>query len=365
MKRLAVLACLLTVCITASSALIRHWQAGLDCGAWAACAAVLPVRTNAGSADPGAATGDTAAGQAATDSRAGASAKTAAVSDPPPEAIRFARLAHRASASAVGLLVGLIALFGWLRFSAGQRVAAAIALVDTAFLAWLGRYTPHDLPLVTVGNVGGGILLAAALAWIAATPRIRARGARAAGLGFVPGPAASRKLRPVTGSRRAAGFALALMVLLVFSGAMISVRNAVPACPQWLCFDGAGLEAKAFDPRESGDAGKASALGMHLVHRGLALAFAATAVLALLRKWKAGAPADRLLAGTVALLLAAQIGLGLGTASGLAPLAAASLHNAVAALLAASLAAMAAGADGVGPAAPLRAGAGPDRFAGR
>ncbi|MFP5411637.1 MAG: hypothetical protein ACLGHB_01565, partial [Gammaproteobacteria bacterium] len=52
MRRLAILACLLTVCITASSALIRHWQAGLGCEAWAACGALFPARADASTAAP-------------------------------------------------------------------------------------------------------------------------------------------------------------------------------------------------------------------------------------------------------------------------------------------------------------------------
>src|SRR5690606_12409625 len=139
--------------------------------------------------------------------------------DPPPKAIRVARLTHRASASAVGLLVAMIALFGWTRFSTGQRVAAAIALADTVFLAWLGRYTPHDLPLVTVGNVAGGMVLAGALAWIAASPAGR-RVRRDAPSASLAAPSGSRTGGPAL-------LALVLLGLLVFSGTMTSVRGAV------------------------------------------------------------------------------------------------------------------------------------------
>jgi len=325
MRRMAIVACLLTVCIAASSALIRHWQAGLGCDAWAACGTLFPLREAAG----------------------------AESADPPPKAIRVARLTHRVSASAVGLLVAMIALFGWIRFSTGQRVAAAIALADTAFLAWLGRYTPHDLPLVTVGNVAGGMLLAGALAWIA-----------------VP-TARDRLLRETSSTRRArapglgaAWLALLLMGVLVFSGTMTSVRGAVDACPQLLCLDGARLESAAFDPWAPGGLQKAGEIGMHLAHRGLALAFAAAVLLAAARAGSAGAGHGRSLAGALVLLLVAQIALGLGTAFGLAPLATATLHNAVAALLAAALAALAAAAPRLVAAPRLRVAADPDRLAG-
>src|SRR5690606_23329212 len=115
--------------------------------------------------------------------------------------------------------------------------------------------------------------------------------------------------------------ALALMGLLVFSGTMTSVRGAVDACPQLLCLDGARLEPAAFDPRAPGGLQKAGEIGMHLAHRGLALAFAAAALLAAARSWAGGAGRDRMLAAAMILLLAAQFTLGLATAFGAAPLA--------------------------------------------
>jgi heme A synthase len=329
MRRLAILACLLTVCITASSALIRHWQAGLGCEAWAACGALFPAR---------------------------ADASTAAPAENPPTAIRVARLTHRASASAVGLLVAIVALFGWPRFSAGQRWAAAIAFADTVFLAWLGRYTPHDLPLVTVANVAGGMVLAGALAWIAASP---------AGL-----PAPANAWRPSRGRStvsRAAGpaiLALLLMGLMVFSGTMTSVRGVVDACPQLLCLAGARFEPAAYDPWASGGLRGGGEFGMHLIHRALALAFAAAASVAAVRAWQGGDSGNRMLAAATAVLLVAQLALGLATAFGTAPLPTATLHNAVAALLASALAAIAAAASGPVSVPRFRAAADPDRFAG-
>src|SRR5690606_24939251 len=124
----------LTVCITASSAFIRHSQAGL------------------------------AAAPAAAGVTGGADAATA-------PGVRVARVLHRVSAMLVGVLALLVAVFGWSSMRGAARFALAFALADTAFLAWLGRFTPHPVPLVTVGNLVGGIALAAAFAWIAASPR--------------------------------------------------------------------------------------------------------------------------------------------------------------------------------------------------
>lgn len=326
MKRLALLACLLTVCITASSALIRHWQAGLGCDAWGACAATFPVRGGAEAA--------------------------AGVPVEPPPAIRVARLTHRASASAVGLLVAAIALFGWARFSGAQRVASAIALADTVFLAWLGRYTPHDLPLVTVGNVAGGMVLAAVLAWLATADAGRAA------------PPVSRAVTSAPRAGGPAGFSLLLMALLVFTGTMTSVRGAVDACPQLLCLGGARLEAAAFDPWAAGDLERPAEIGMHLVHRLLALAFAAAALSAASRAWRSAAASERGLAVAIAVLVATQLALGLATGFGAAPLVTATLHNAVAALLASVLTALAAAAPRATAAPRLMAAADPDRFAG-
>lgn len=307
MKRLAILACLLTLCITASSALIRHWQAGLGCEGWTGCAAVFPNRAEASVALPAA--------------------------DPPP-AIRVARLTHRVSASAVGLLVVFVVLFGWSRFSAGQKVAAAIALADTLFLAWLGRYTPHGLPLVTVGNVGGGMLLAGALAWIAAAP-----GTAPASAGALP---AGRSAPVPSRAAGSAVLALLLLALLVFDGTMISARGAVDACPQLLCLDGASFGLAAFDPWAQGSVPPAEGMTMHLLHRALALAFVAAALRAAERAWTGPSARARGLAALIVGLLLAQVALGLATAFGAGPLASATLHNAVAVLLVAALAALAA-----------------------
>ncbi|HWS74438.1 MAG TPA: COX15/CtaA family protein, partial [Quisquiliibacterium sp.] len=139
-RRLALFACIFTLCVTAASAFIRHSQAGLGCEPWPQCQA-LPAGAGAGS-EVRSEVGSEAGG-----------AKTAAASQTEGNAVFVARALHRLSAVIVGLLALAIALFGWSRLGAGDRAAAAFALADTVFLSWLGRYTPHDLPLVTVGNV--------------------------------------------------------------------------------------------------------------------------------------------------------------------------------------------------------------------
>ncbi|MFA7665578.1 MAG: COX15/CtaA family protein [Burkholderiaceae bacterium] len=343
MRRLALIACLLTVAITAASALIRHWQGGLDCAAWHSCAQALDR-------------GSAAAGE-------------------PPPLIASARLAHRVSASAVGLMVALIALFGWARAGTGQRVAAALALLVTVFLAWLGRYTPHDLPLVTVGNVLGGLLLVGTLAWFAAArgaPAASGQGqgqgpgqgqeggqrergsAPAPGQGFEQGfeqgleqkpgnmrDGRTRKGRAARTAGQMALIALLLLALTAFVGTMISVRGAVDACPRLACADGVSVDRQVLDVRIPGRATPLAAEGLHLVHRGLALGFSLILLAIALTLWRVPRRSTPAIAAGLLALLALQAGLGAATALGTLPLVTATLHNIVGALLVASLAALA------------------------
>lgn len=314
---LAVLACLLTVCITASSAFIRHARNGVGCEGWPDChhAAGAAAASAAGSAGADAASGAVGGTPEAT--------RAAAPTAEGLPGVRLARSLHRVSATLVGVLVLLVVVFGWSSMGAPGRVAASVALVDTVFLAWLGRYTPHDLPLVTLGNVAGGLLLAAALAWVAA-----ARGGRRAG-------AASR----TSGQARIALVALALLGLLAWGGTMIGARHAIDACGTPLC-TGARFDAAAMNPlRATVAVDAAAARGMHLGHRLAGLAFAALVALLALGL-RAARPAFAALLATLAL---AQILLGAGTALGVQALTTATLHNALAALLAAMLAALAGG----------------------
>lgn len=328
---LALFACLLTVCITASSAFIRHAQNGVGCDDWPACyrAAQAAAETRAagiaqsrGAVDAAAATAPTAEATAA---------------------VRIARSLHRVSATLVGVLVLLVAVFGWSSMRGAERIAAAVALVDTVFLAWLGRYTPHDLPLVTLGNLVGGLLLAVALAWIAAARSRRGAGAAgsagaSAGSAGSAGSAASGK----AGAARIALAALALLGLLAWGGTMIGARHAIDACDTPLCA-GARFDPAAMNPVRTAVAvavDVAAARGMHLAHRVAGLVFA-TLVALLAFRLRGVRP---VLAAWLVTLAIAQILLGAGTALGAQALTTATLHNAVAALLAAALAAVAGGA---------------------
>lgn len=287
---LAIVACALTVCITASSAFIRHSQAGL---------AVAPAAAEV------------------------ARAADAAVAPP---GVRTARALHRVSAMVVGVLVLLIAVFGWSSMRTGARVALVVALADTAFLAWLGRLTPHPIPVVTVGNLVGGIALAAAFAWIVASLRADARAA-------IRGSTVRSAAAPVFA-------AFVLLAAAAWLGTMISAHDVIGACEGVRCAGPLRLDASALDPMQAAQAiDAASARGLHWLHRGLAAAFAVLALLVAARMRGNGAKA---LAGALVVLLLAQVLTGVGTTLGLRPLATATLHNAFAALLAVTLAAIAA-----------------------
>lgn len=307
---LAIAACVLTVCITASSAFIRHSQAGL---------AAVSV-----SADAAAAT-----------ATADAAAAPGGVAVPP--GVRTARALHRVSAMLVGVLVLLIVVFGWASMRTDARVALSFALVDTAFLAWLGRFTPHPVPLVTVANLVGGIALAAAFAWIAAPLRATVRTQVRSATAPVGRNATASAGRNVT------AFVFAALVLLAFAawiGTMIGAHDAIGVCEGARCAGPLRLDASVLDPMRTPQAiDAATARGLHWLHRGVAVVFAVVALTVVARACGNG---RAVASAALVVLLLAQAFTGVGTTLGLQPLTTATLHNAFAALLAVTLTAIAA-----------------------
>jgi heme A synthase len=82
-------------------------------------------------------------------------------------AISGARAVHLLAATAVGVLVLAIAWLCWRqpRFAA-LRGPCTIAVLLTIFLAALGRQASVASPAIVLGNVSGGMALAAVLAWL-------------------------------------------------------------------------------------------------------------------------------------------------------------------------------------------------------
>lgn len=283
-------AALLVLIVLAASAFIRLAQAGLDCAPWPACYA----RKAAAAVEP---------------------EKPAAVES---ASIAVARGIHRIAASAVGLLLLGIVLAGWdkLRGATAKGVALA-ALLLTAFLAWLGRYTPSDLPAVVLGNMLGGMLLFGLL-WSLAGG----------------GPEFRRER-----GGAAAVVALAALVVQIALGGVLGARRVLSSCPSLPACDGRwwapGADGAAFNPfvPNADVAGNGAAL--ILAHRYGALACALLVGIAAVRVLRAGSAPW---AGMLLLaLLAAELALGAGLTLAAQPLVLAVLHNVAAAALAGTL----------------------------
>ncbi len=132
-----------------------------------------------------------------------------------PGAVSAVRLVHRLSASIVGALVLLIAYLASVqRPPMRSDIALSAALVVlTVFLAVLGRWSRSSQgPLVTLGNLLGGMTLLALLHWMALRTSRAQASAVDAGL-----------VTPV------AGAALALALAGVALGALVSGSHAVSA----------------------------------------------------------------------------------------------------------------------------------------
>jgi cytochrome c oxidase assembly protein subunit 15 len=318
-RLLALLACLLTVGITAASAYIRHSQAGLGCEGWPACYEAAAARRDVAIRE--------AQGGQGTRGAQGPRESVAPPADGA-TAVAIARGLHRISAMSVGLLAIGIAFVGWSRLASRDRAAAALALAITVGLAWLGRYTPHDLPLVTLANVAGGFALAGAFAWIAAGAERQPSGGDAP---LSPGGM----------------FALALAAIAVqtWLGVMIGARSAIAACGALDCVAGAAVEAAALDPRVAGALLEApAARGLQLAHRvvagGAGLLLGLFALNAMRPAGAGGAGGEGGSAtgpaAAVLLLLALLAATGFTTVAIDAPIASATAHNALAALLVAA-----------------------------
>jgi heme a synthase len=182
LHRVATAAVVVVLVIVASSAYLRQASVRLNCPDWPACTQRVTGE-------------DPARAQ--------------------PAAERAARLVHRLSASIAGALVLLIA---YLSAVQRPRVRSDIALsaalvVLTVFLAVLGRWSrTSQAPLVTLGNLLGGMTLLALLHWM----RLRTSRVQASAVD-------ARRLAPV------AGAALALALAGVALGALVSGSHAVSA----------------------------------------------------------------------------------------------------------------------------------------
>ena len=290
LRRALGVAALLVLIVLAASAFIRLTHAGLDCAPWPACYARQSVAAVEQSSPP------------------------AAESTP----IAVARGIHRIAASAVGILLLGIVLAGWDKFrGAGAKGVALAALALTAFLAWLGRYTPSDLPAVVLGNMLGGMLLLGLL-WSLAGG----------------GPEFRRER-----GGAALGTALASLTVQMALGGVLSARRVLLSCPSIPACNGQwwapGADSATFNPFAPNADVPGNGAALILAHRYGALVCALLVAIVAVRVLRAGG-APR--AGTLLLaLLIAQMALGAGLTLSAQPLALAVLHNVAAAALAATL----------------------------
>ncbi|MGI9284142.1 MAG: COX15/CtaA family protein [Pseudomonadales bacterium] len=207
--RLSLLLTLITVVL---SAYIRLAENGLDCEPWPACYGVL---------------GDEQQGI------------TVLTREGEQMAHRGARFAHRYIASLLGLCIIGLTIVSLQRRSVHSPGPALplLLLCLTVFLSILGYSTPtRTSPLVTLGNLAGGMAMLAMLWWLLLRSSSSTRAC-------VQQPAALK-----TGCR----IALLAVCFVLLLGAWVSANFAATACPQlpgceraWLSL--AGL-VEGFDP---------------------------------------------------------------------------------------------------------------------
>lgn len=294
MKRLTATAFGLALAVVVLSAWIRLEASGLGCADWPSCYGTAPSPT-------------------------AISAKLANLGP--------AALAHRLIASLLGFAVITIAFIAWRRRGsdhAAARISLAL-LVLTVFLAALGGITPAPrFPLVTLGNLLGGMGLAGLLWWLLGHMRTS------------PASSAAPALRGL-----ALG-ALALLVLDLALGAWVSANYAAAACPAFIGCGAPWNAAQLFDglnptrtlalTAEGLVAIPDSAAAIHAVHRALSLITAAALIWLGLRAWMLDQRL-RPAASAVLSLTVLQMAIGFASVAASLPLWLATAHNAAAVLL--------------------------------
>ena len=283
-RGLVLLALLLVLVITTTSAYIRLSQAGFGCADWPACYGHNISIAGAGQLIPEDST------------------------------LFWARALHRLAASSTGMLLLLIVFLGWNTLqNADARLAAVATVALAGFLAALGRITPSNLPAVTVANLLGGMTMLALLWWL----HQRGRGAGA--------------------GRTLQWFALAALALQIALGGMIGARHAALSCVTLPACAGGwwphAVDWRVFNPFSAlseSQIGSAAREPLIMSHRyGAALVATLLCALAVKASRHGARIAARFLLG----LLGLQLVLGAGMVFANFPLPLALLHNLCAALL--------------------------------
>lgn len=222
------------------SAYIRLAEVGIGCDPWPACYAILDPAEQQGIAvltEEGQEMGH-----------------------------RGARLAHRYIASALGLfIVALFAASLRRKTRATGLIVPSALLAITTLLSILGYYTPsRDIPLITMGNLLGGMAMLGLLWWM--TQR----------------EAESDKALAMPTLRKLAQVALCLVSIQIVLGGWSSANYASDSCPNLLsCVEGWSVTTHmndSFNPlrkvhlNAQGKVESPAGVGaLSMVHRGFAL----------------------------------------------------------------------------------------------
>jgi heme a synthase len=300
LRMLATVGAALVMIVILSSAYLRLTQAGLSCDDWPTCYGRIGTETVI--------TGEQ----------------------------RFARLAHRIAATAVAAVLLALALVAWTQRPVLLRpgLLVLVCLVIAGGLAVLGVATPGArLPVVTLGNLGGGFTLLALLWWlrldVASSPPLLSA--------------------PPLWLRLIAVATLAALVAQIALGTMVSANFAALACP---AFPGCGADwpagalSASLDPwRELvlGDDGAVvrppALAALHIAHR-IGAATVVTMILVLTARLLYSGGRARRFGAILLVLVLMQAALGAGAVLAQLPLTLVVAHNAVAALLLAALVAL-------------------------
>lgn len=183
---------LLTLCTVVLSAYIRLAQSGLGCEPWPACYGQIGVEAE----------------------QQGIAVLTQAGAE---MSHKGARMVHRFIASALGITITLITLIAIRRRLKGipGLSVALLLLATTLFLAVLGYSTPaRTVPWITLGNLGGGMLMLALLWWL--------------GQRSLDSDSFSLPLKAI--HKFWAILALVLLTIQILAGAWVSASFAAAAC---------------------------------------------------------------------------------------------------------------------------------------
>ena len=291
LRTMAIACAVLVLAITSLSAFIRLSRAGLGCEPWPQCQAQRLSEAGQGGAVQ------------------------------PDSTVTAARIAHRVTA--VGALLLVIAMLVTAYASApplareGRLVAALLGLA--VFLAVLGRMTADSrLPAVVLGNLVAGFgMLAVSWRLVAATAPARAARALPQWLVWA---------------------ALALLVLQVMLGGMVSAAHAGASCPRLGGCDLGGASWQALKPWRQPDptAGVGAGALLHMAHRGTGVVTAVVLAMLGAVAWRRGSRAG---AAVLALTLC-ELAAGFALVALATPLGLALVHNMVAALLLAAVASL-------------------------